>query len=155
MCIHAHRMQLTACAAGTAACAKDPTTCAAWVYVSDRGAMKGPRCALKGKNFCPPVAHANTISGAMPGEDTTAHCGSPPPTPPSPLPPGWVGGKINGGLVFPSSALVATFGVFRAVLCVYCCGITRSVPDAVRAGCGASRAALCAAAVHSVRGNAQ
>ena len=92
---------ITAC---TAACIAHPG-CAAWVYVSNRGLMNGPRCAFKGEDYCPPIAHANTISDALPGKDTTATCKKPgpgpppaPPAPPAPpLPPGWVAGTVNGG----------------------------------------------------------
>ena len=41
----------------TAACAKRPADCGAWVYVSSRGEMTGPRCALKGLEYCPPISH--------------------------------------------------------------------------------------------------
>lgn len=90
-------------AACTAACAKRPEDCGAWVFVSSRGNMTGPRCALKGLDYCPPIAHANTISDSMPNVDTNKSCAphphppSPPAPPSPPLPPGWVEGSVNGG----------------------------------------------------------
>ena len=70
-------------AACTAACG-NLSTCAAWVYVANRGAMNGPRCAFKGRDYCPPIQHANTITGTLPGKETNATCGGPKPPPPGP-----------------------------------------------------------------------
>ena len=88
----------------TAACLK-LSTCAAWVYCTER--FQGddrPRCALKGKDFCPPIPHLNTITGVKPGQSSAArNCSAPHPGPhpgPHPRPPlpaGWIAGQINGG----------------------------------------------------------
>eukprot|EP01052_Picozoa_sp_SAG31_P010973 SAG31_NODE_611_length_13558_cov_224.959730_9_plen_294_part_00 len=89
----------------TKACAKRAPACAAWVFCTSRfQGSDHPRCALKGPSFACPIAHENTISGALSASNCSVHPQPPSPNPPRPPPrppsnptPGWIDGRINGG----------------------------------------------------------